>query len=824
MKDQQFKKQAMLQNYLKTALRNLLKNKLHALLNLSGLGIGLACCLLIAIYIAGEYRYDRQHQLGDRIWRVTRSFHDADGAENLHLSAIAPPFAGLLKAEFPEIESITRLLGNGTTAFRVGENNFSEPNVFFADSNFFQMFTVPVTSGDPTRGLSDPWQVVLSEKIARRWFGDRNPLGETVRADDQFNFKVAGVFRDYEPGTSHVYPEVLLSFPSLRDSVLYGQDRLLTDFSNNSFYTYLLVHQNFDPDKMLARFPGFLDKSFPPPPPSVSNPRPPSERTQLHLQRLTDIHLHSRHDDEIEPAGDYARVRLFGIVALVILLIAGINYVNLSSAFSLTRAREIGVRRSAGAARQQIIGQFLSESVLLSLAASLLAIALTAAALPFLKNMLDMDTLPSLSQLWQLPFLLFGAALLTGLLAGFYPAFFLSSFNTVSALKGSAQTGKENATLRKSLVIIQFGISIILLVGTAVISRQLSFLQKKELGLDKEQIVLIGNNQTLNGKWDAFRSELLRDAKVTAVCRSSRVPSGQLLDDLGSPTAQLGDSMIQTNVTLPCIATDLDFSGTYDIPLAAGRGFSHEHLTDTTHAWLLNESAVRAIGWKSPEEAIGKRLIYGNRQDCYVVGVLRDFHFESLRSPIVPMIFYVPRNRNNLFQISIKIGKDIPAALAQVEQTWKMFNPSYPFQYTFLDEQFGRLYASEIRQSRLFGIFSGLAVLIACLGLFGLATFMAAQRTKEIGVRKVLGASVAGITALLAKDFLKLVVVAIVIGSPLAYYFMQKWLSNFAYRIDIQWWMFVGAGAAAIAIAFLTVGGQAMKAALANPVQSLRSE
>lgn len=812
----------MWQNDFKLAWRNFRKHKLHAFLNLAGLSIGLACCLLIALYIAGEYRYDRQHVLADRLWRVTRTFHDADGAENLHLSGIAPPFAGLLKAEFPEIEAITRLLPNGSTAIRIGDNVFQENGVFYADSNFFRLFSVPVTQGDATAALKEPWQAILSEEAARRLFGNRNPLDQTIRADNQFEYKVAGVFRNYEPGTSHVYPEILFSFPSLRDSVLYGENRLLTDFSNNAFHTYLLVNPRFDPAKMAARFPAFLDKSFPP----STNPNAlkPSAFTQLHLQRLTDIHLKSHHDDELEPGGDYARVRMFGLVALIILLIAGINYVNLSTAFSLGRAREVGVRKAIGARRFQIARQFLGESVLLAGGATLLALGLVAAALPVLEKTLGLVLAPSLLSVWYAPLLLFGLALLTGVLAGFYPAFFLSAFATIPALKGVAASGKHNSLLRKSLVVMQFGISIVLLVGTVVIDRQLDFMQRKALGLDRERIVTVLNNPSLNQKWEAFREELLRHPNVTELCRSSRVPSGQLLDNLGGTSVQLGDTMSPLTVTMPSIATDMDFVQTYRIPLAAGRAFSRDFPNDTTQAWLLNESAVRAIGWRSSDEAIGKRLVYGGRQDCKIVGVLRDFHFESLHSEIVPMIFYIPRNRTHLFNVSVKLGNDIPAGLAQLEQTWKKFNPDFPFDYNFLDEDYGRLYEAEMRQGRLFTVFSGLAILIACLGLFGLATFAAHQRTKEIGIRKVLGATVSGITGLLARDFLKLVGIAIVLASPVAWYFMQKWLAGFAYRTAIPWWIFALAGGVAVAVAFLSVSFQSVKAALANPARSLKSE
>jgi len=815
---------AMIQNYLLTALRNLRKNKLNALLNLAGLGIGLACCLIIALYISKELRYDRYHANAARTWRVTRSFYNQDGSLNLHLSAIAPPFGTLLPQHFPEIETLTRILRNFGAVVRTENNNrYTENETFFADENLFKVFTVPLTSGDPNSALSAPWQAAISESTAKRYFGDQNPLDQVLGLDSQFKFKITGVFKDF-PEASHWHPDILFSFSSLRDSTLYGERNLQTNFGNNAFNTYILVASGFDPEKMKARFPKFLDEVFPPPPPGVTDAPKPSSWTQLHLQKLTDIHLQSHNDDELEPPGDLARVRLFGLIAFIILLIAGINYVNLSTAFSLGRVREIGVRKSSGARREQIIVQFLAESVLLTLGASVLAFGLAAAALPLLKNSLGIELTPSLLTVWYVPVALLGVALLTGILAGLYPAFFMSSFKPVTALKGLTSSGTGNISLRKILVVTQFAVSMALLVSTVVIYRQLNFMQNKSLGLDKERIVVLPQNGPLLQKWETFRDELLTSPNVVNAGCSSRLPAGRLLDELDGESVQMGDTMAPLTASLKMLAVDMDFAPTYQIPLAAGRNLSRDFPTDTTQAWLLNEAAVRAIGWKSADEAIGKRLIYGGRKDCYVVGVLRDFHFESLHQEIVPMIFFVPRQKNNLNAISVKISGNTPAALAHLEQVWKKFNPDFPFDYTFLDENYGRLYESEMRQGNLYMVFAGLAILIACLGLFGLATFAAYQRTKEIGIRKVLGASVAGITGLLAKDFLKLVVVAILIASPVAYFLMNKWLSDFAYRIDIQWWVFVLAGAVAVAIAFLTVSFQSVKAALANPVKSLKSE
>ena len=808
----------MIKNYLKLALRNLWKNKTNAGINLFGLTIGLACCLLIALYIGNELSYDRFHPNADRTYRVTRAFLSQNGEVNLHLPCVSPPFGPLLMQDFPEIEKMTRLLQN-PYAFRVGENQFNEQNVFYADPDLFEVFSVPVVSGDPKTALEGPFQIMLSEKTAQKYFGSENPVDRTLRADNRLTFRVTGVFRDLPPN-SHVHPDFLASFSTLNDTTVYGAEQLRTNWSNNSFFTYFLLPQHLDPDKIAAQFPAFLDKNMP------VGKRKPSERTQLFLQKLTDIHLRSHLDDELEANGDSRRVWIFASIALFILLIACINYMNLSTAFSMTRAREIGVRKTAGAKRSQIIGQFLSESVLLALLAAVLAVALVAFALPLLKNSIEVALPADMLFRWQFLAALFACAILTGVLAGLYPAFFLSSFNPLKVLKSATNADKSSISLRKVLVVAQFSISIFLIVGTAMIYRQLDYMRNKNLGLEKDRVITYFQNASLTQKWDAFRAELLANPQVENVGRSSRIPSGRLLDDLGGTSAQIADTMTASSATLKFVTVDYDFVPTYGIQLAAGRNFSRDFPTDTTEGFLINEAASRAIGWKTPEDAVGKRLSYGGRNNARIVGVLRDFHFESLHQHIVPMIFFLPRNPAGSFGYgSVKLGGgNIPAALAHVEATWKKFVPDFPFQYKFADDSFGKLYEAEQRQGKLFTLFAVLAVLIACLGLFGLVTFTAHRRIKEIGIRKVLGASVTNITALLASDFVKLVLVAFVLVTPVAYYAMDRWLEGFAYRVSQVWWVFAMAGGLAVVVALLTVSFQSIKAALVNPVKSLRSE
>jgi putative ABC transport system permease protein len=804
--------------YIKSALRNLWKQKLNAAINLTGLGIGLACCLLIGLYIAGELRYDRYHRNADRIWRITRSFLDEKGTVNLSLGSAAPPFGPLLKRDFPEFEEVTRVLEEEEATLRRNDGEvFLEKEAFYVEPNIFQVFDVPLVAGDAQTALSGPYQVLLSEKTARRYFGTADPLNRELLFNNLVTCRVTGVYRDF-PVASHWHPDVLVSFATLNDSTVYGARRLQGDFSNNSFFTYALVGENFDAQKTAARFPAFVDAILP------HDKVRMSDFTQLHLQRLTDIHLHGHFDTEIEANGDIRRVRTFAIVALLILLIACINYVNLSTAFSLTRAREIGVRKAAGAFNRQLVGQFLTESVVLAFGGMLIALALTALAFPLLRRGLGVELQADLLASWYVPAALFGAVGLVGAVAGLYPAFFLSSFRPARVLKGDVKTASGGIGLRKALVVAQFALSIALLAGTFVITRQLDYMQHKALGLDKERIVTFSHSAELARQWDAFRTELLASPLAVEVSRSSRQPSTRLLDDLGMSRVQLGDTLEKSPAVLRYLGVDHNFVPAYNLQLAAGRNFSWEFPTDTTRAFLINEAAARAIGWATPQEAVGKLLEYGGRKDARVVGVLRDFHFESLHRAIDPMIFLIPRRSTSFNQVAVKLGPDLPAALAHLEATYARFAPSVPLDYTFLDEQYGRLYESEQRQGRLFSVFAGLAIFIACLGLFGLVTFAAHQRMKELGIRKVLGASAASLVGLLSKDFLKLVAVAFVLAVPVAWWTMENWLQNFAYRMRLEWWIFALAGLAAVAIALLTVSAQGVKAALINPIKSLRSE
>ncbi len=810
----------MLKNYFKIAWRNLAKHKFISFINLFGLTVGLTCCLLILTYILNELSYDKYNKNAGQVYRVTRTFYNGNGEATLNLSTVAPPFGYYLPTDFPEIEKMTRLLNVGTTPLRYKDKLINEENVYYGDENLFDVFTVDVIKGNPKTALKDPYSVMLTEETAKKYFGNEDPINKVIRAGNQFDVKVTGIYKPF-PSNAHMHPNMLVSFNTLKDSAVYGEENLRTNWGNNSFFTYIMLPKNYNAERMKARFPAFIDKHMS----EEYGVKQPSKLTKLDLQKLTDIHLYSHTDYEAEPNGDINRVYIFSAIALFILLIACINYMNLSTARSALRAREIGIRKVVGARKKELIIQFLSESVLVTWAAIIIAFLLLYLLLPWLNKISEQHLSVNILMRWEVLMPLLLSPFIIGAISGLYPALFMSSFQPVKTLKGLFKAGGGSISFRKVLVVTQFAISIILIITTMIVFQQLRYMQKASLGYNKEHIVTLPYYNSLNDQYESFRNTLLRNSGIKDVGRSSRIPTGRLLDGMGA-FAPGSDSMTPVKADIRYVAADYDFIPTYGISMAAGRNFSREYGTDTSN-FVINEAAMKAIGWKSAEQTVGKNFKYGFLTG-HIIGVMKDFHFESLHQTIAPLILIMPANTpNNSFynSISIKIaGSNMPSALATVRDTWQKYLADYPYQYTFLDEKFSKLYESEQKQETIFTVFACIAIFIACLGLFGLSAFAISQRVKEIGVRKVLGANVSTIVALLSKDFLKLVIVAAVIAFPIAGYVMNKWLQGFAYRVGIQWWVFLLAAFAAILIALLTVGFQAMKAALTNPVKSLRTE
>lgn len=805
----------MIRNYLKIAWRNLNKYKFISFINLFGLTVGLTCCLLILSYILHEVSYDKHHPQAERTYRFSRSFHNAEGVQSLHLGALAPPFGPLLKHEFPEIEKMTRLLPNGNTSFVYEDKRFYEQNVFFADENLTDVFKVEVIKGNPKKALEAPFSIMITDEIAKKYFGNEDPINKMVRLDNIMPVKVEGIFKPF-PSNTHFHPNVLISFNTLKDSVVYGEENLKTNWGNNSFLTYAVLAPGTDLKKLEAKLPAFVDKywHFPDEPPGFVG----SKFTHLYIHPVTDIHLRSHLDYEVEPNGDIKRVYIFSVIALFILLIASINYMNLSTARSVLRAKEIGIRKAVGAERKELILQFLSESVLISWLAILLAFGLTAVLMHWLSKLSGVELTLGILMKWQVLLPLLAAPFLIGILSGLYPAIFMSSFQPVKVLKGLFKV-RGNLSLRKALVVTQFAVSIILIISTAVVFMQMRYMQEKKLGLDKDQIITM-TNANFNNRFESFRNELIQNPGIKNVSRSSRVPTIRLLDAMGLGISSK-DTVTPSNVNLKYLAVDYNFIPTYNIELAAGRNFDVKYATDST-SFVINETASKTMGFGSPKDALEKEIVYGGVRGR-IIGVAKDFHFESLHEKIPSLVLLV--NPDFFGSISVKLsGSNISSSISAVEKTWKKLLPDVPFASTFLDDRFALVYEAEQKQKTLYTTFAIIAIFIAALGLFGLSAFAISQRVREIGIRKVLGATVQNIVGLLSKDFLLLVLIAFLIAAPVAWYFMDKWLQDFAYRINIPLWVFFVAGIIAAIVAFITIGLQAFKAANSNPIKNLRTE
>jgi putative ABC transport system permease protein len=818
----------MIRNYLKVAFRSIFRNKLTAFINIAGLAMAMMCCILIYLFVSDELNYDRYHTKADRTYRVTRNFLNKDGVPNLHLANVAPPIGPLLKNDFGDIEVMARTINFGLV-IGLEENgelvkNFSENYLFVAEPDIFKIFDIEVTAGDKNTALTRPFTIMLSEKSARKFFGLENALGKRLRANNQFDLEVTGVFADF-PAQSHWHPEYLVSFSTLEDDNVYGRKGLETNWGNNAFGTYVLLNEGADPTKVASGLPDFLERhfanyaktNFGAPPDFIA-----SKATTLFLQKLTDIHLHSHLDDELEVNGNINNVRMMAVIGFFIILIACFNFINLSTARATKRAKEVGLRKVVGAFKGQLVNQYLSESVLISFLALVLGIGLALLSISWLNGFtgkaLSMNPVTN----GQLYAGLIGFAVVVGMLAGLYPAFILSGFKPALVLKGQQGSVKGKGLVRRTLVVTQFSISIVLLIATAITFQQLDYLNKRDLGYDKDQIVTLLYYTEVTENYEAFYNELTKFTAVENVSRSSRIPTGRLLDSSGPPLITKGDSLINSSVTTKYVAVDLEFFRTYGLEMQAGRDLSKAIPTDDSLAFIINETAAKAYGWNKIDDGIDKDFSYANIKGK-LVGVVKDFHFESLHQPIIPIVFF---SRQGIYSdLSIKIsGNQVAQGLEHIEKVWKEFLPKRPFSYKFLSENYQRLYEEEQKQSQLFTIFSGLAIFIACLGLFGLATFNTLQRVKEIGIRKVLGASVPSILTLLSKEIVILIIAANLIAWPLAWYFMNQWLSTFAYHIDMNVAIYLLAAVGAIVLALITVSTQTLKAAMTNPSNTLRYE
>lgn len=807
----------MLTNYLKIAWRNVRRNKAFSAINIIGLAIGLATCLLISLFILDELSYDRFNEKADQIVRVV--FRGTMQGGQFNEAHVMPPTAQTLKADYAEVLEATRLRVGGSPLITYGDKTFNDASITYADPNFFQVFTLPLLQGDSKTALIQPNTAVITQAMAHKYFGKADPMGKvlTIKGGNAV-YTITGII-DKVPIHSHFQFDLFMSMASLPDAKL-------PSWMTSEYFTYLVLPKGYDYRRLEAKLPQVVEKYMGPQIQqafgmSYAQFRNKGNRIGLFLQPLTDIHLHSTFAYDLTPPGDVQYMYLFGAIALFILLIACINFMNLSTASASKRAKEVGVRKVLGSMRQSLTGLFLIESLVLTTLALLLAIGLVYLTLPLFNSLAGKQLAFSFTAApWLLPGLLvFGLAV--GILAGSYPAFFLSSFKPVAVLRGAKFTGgRKSIGLRSGLVVVQFFISITLTVGTMVVYQQLNYIQNKKLGYNKEQVLVLPETWLLDKKEDVFRQQIMQDPRVVNVSTSGFLPAGP---------SNNNNFMVypETKATqlVKTLRYDIDYNyiPTLGMQLAAGRNFSKAFGTDSAGV-ILNETAAKAFGWN--KNALGHTITNTNndgKKGTYrIIGVVKDFHFRSLHERISPLVMVLGSNASTVI-VKVKT-KDISGLLTTLKKQWEQLTPDAPFTYSFLDERFQDTYVAEQKTGRILGIFAGLTIFVACLGLFGLATFTAEQRTKEIGVRKVLGASVVSIVGLLSKDFLKLVAVALLLASPVAWYVMSRWLQDFAYRIDIPWWAFALAGLSAVSIALLTVSFQSIKAALMNPVKSLRSE
>ncbi|MTI88451.1 MAG: FtsX-like permease family protein [Balneolaceae bacterium] len=807
----------MLKHILLVIYRNIKRFKSYSFINIFGLALGMAVSILILLYIQDELSYDRYHDNSDRIYRVSREWINQDGKTNLHLGHTAPPFAPLLEEDFEPVKEAVRFLQISPLVKYEGKT-FVENRFFFADADLFKVFSWEMLQGDPATALTYPDGVVLTRSTAKKYFGDTDPMGKPIDVEIDgmpLQFQVKGVMEDI-PENSHFQFDFLASMEPVVQ-FYGGQEQFMSSFGSNNFATYLLLPEDYNPDLLQAQLPNFIDKHMAP----NQDGSPASTSTQLNLWPLTDIHLYSQLDSEVEANGNIEYVYIYTAIAIFILLIACINFMNLSTARSARRAIEVGLRKVIGADRRSLINQFVGESVFLSFIAMMVAIILAELSLPYFNSFIGKELSLNLLENYTHLIGLLGIIAFVGLIAGSYPAFFLSGFQPSKVLKGTFKIAGAHQKFRSVLVVSQFTISVALIASMGIVYNQLEFMQNKDLGFDKENIAVLPVSNQIVSNFTEYRQQLLQHSGIINVAEASRVPSGRLLDAQGT-TAEVNGELQTINTRVADIHVSHNYLETFGISLIAGRDFDYNLASDSTEAFILNESAVKAIGWESPEQALDKQFHYGGRRG-HIIGVVRDFNFESLHQNIAPIVFLIPDTR--IRNVAVKF-KDTHRAevLSFLEEKWTFWRPDYPFTYYFIEDNFEEQYASEQRLGQIFGAFAILAIIIASLGLFGLASFTAQQRIKEIGIRKTLGATISQIVVLISKRFTLLVLLSITLAIPIAWYAMDQWLGGFAYRIDVPLITFIWAGTAALAIAWITVSYQSIKAAMVNPVDSLRSE
>ena len=779
---------------------------MFSFINILGLSVGITCCVIIYIYVHYESSYDTFNKKADNIYRLTLHVHQPQG--DIESAATAPLMGPLIQQNFPEIKKTVRFSWPMERFMRYKDKRIYDNKVILADSTFFDVFTFSFLEGNPKTALNGTYKIVLSESTAKKYFGNESALDKIMDYGSNKNVTVSAVIKDV-PENSHFKFDALLS----RSSVFAMNDTTwLNEKENNWYwifnYTYFLLDQNCDVKGLETKISKLTASQYP-------------ERRKAtgiwydgKLQSIKDIHLKSAMDREIMPNSDIKYIYIFSAVAVLILLIACFNFVNLSTARSLNRSKEIGLRKVVGAARYQLIQQFLGESILFTLIAGICSVIMVYLFLPLFNSFAGIDAKPDQKLMLLYPLFIFSV----GIFSGLYPAFLISSFKPVRSLKGLIRHSVSDLFFRKGLVIFQFSIAIVLITGTQVILRQLHFVQNKKMGIQKEQMLQITFRRANKEQQETFLNQLLNDPNVVSASRNTF----SFKEMSAIPLMLMGEGEQQGYNAYPVIYIDENFLKTFQLSLVSGRNISKSHPLDEKESFLVNESAVRTFGWKSAENALGKMINWAGEKQGHVIGVIKDFNYTSLHDGIKPLILHT---FPGISSITIRLKtSDMPVTIGNIERKWKTMFSDVPFNYTFMQEDFDNMYKSEQKLASILSAFTGLSVLVACLGLFGLATYSIKQRIKEIGIRKILGASIYNITTLVSRDFMKLVGISVLIATPVAWYVSHKWLEDFAYKIELNSWIFLIAGALALFIAFVTVFIQALKSATANPVKNLRTE
>ncbi len=807
----------MLKNYLKTAYRNLVKNKFYTAINIVGLAVGIATCLLILLYVSDELSFDRYNTQAQRIYRVNNEIKFGDNHVDL---AVAPSLMGTtMVKEIPEVEQYTRIQWHGSLLIKKGNENLREDHVAYGDSTLFEVFTLPMISGDPKTALREPHSLVISEKIAKKYFNSIDPVGKEMIINDSLNYKITGVIRNI-PSQSHFNFDI---FVATSENPYSRDDNWLSENWN----TYILVKKNANFNKLNTEINAMMDRYVGPELQGVVNMsldqfKKSGGYVRARLSPLTSIHLHSNKTGELGGNGNIQFVYIFSAIALFILLIACVNFMNLSTARSFNRAKEVGVRKVLGSLRKNLILQFLAESVLISFIALIFAVVIAYLLLPYFNQLsgktIKVDTIFQPGMIFSLVILM----LIVGFLAGSYPAFFLSSFQPIAVLKGKLVAGFKRSWLRNALVVVQFVITIVLIIGTMVVFNQLNYIRATDVGYNRNQVLVINGTSVLGDQAVTFKNELMGITGVQNATITGFLPTDyeRSSDAFFTSTALDPKSAISMQIW----SVDENYIPTLGMKMLDGRNFSPQFPTDSSGI-IINEAAAKFLNTK---ETLNRKLYTitdfksKKTNEFHVIGVVKDFNFYSLHYLVTPLALSFGKNNDN---ISVRVdASNTPSVISAIKTKWKTLASGQPFDYGFMDEQFNSIYNAEQQVGRISITFSVLAILIACLGLFGLVTYAAEQRTKEIGIRKVLGANVPVIVGMIMRDFLKLVIIASVFAFPIAWWGMNKWLQNFAYRVDMGWWIFLIAALIAVAVTLITISYQAIKAAIANPVTSLRSE